>query len=290
MTDMDAGAASSIVLADGRSMAYAEYGDPAGRPLLALHGTPGSRLTFGRLDATARVAGVRVIATDRPGYGLSSPRPNGSFLGHADDIRQLLDRLYLDRVTLAGACGGGGFAAAAALRLPARVSRLVLACAMLPGPPAHALAGQSRRTRLLLGLAARARWLVRLAMGAQLRALARRSTPMDERMLKGRPSADRAVLTDAREFALVQAALTEAIRQGPSAAARELALYTGPGLPLGELAVPTVVLHGTADTHVPVGVARWAAGVIPRGRLVEFEGAGHLFLATDPMALLDEVV
>jgi pimeloyl-ACP methyl ester carboxylesterase len=33
-------------LGDGRALGYRIWGDPAGRPLLFLHGTPGSRLKF----------------------------------------------------------------------------------------------------------------------------------------------------------------------------------------------------------------------------------------------------
>ena len=33
-----------IVLADGRALCFAEWGDPEGFPVFALHGTPGGRL------------------------------------------------------------------------------------------------------------------------------------------------------------------------------------------------------------------------------------------------------
>ena len=58
-------------LPDGRRVGYADYGDPDGFPVFALHGTPGSRTMFRLADASAALKGLRLIAPDRPGYGLS---------------------------------------------------------------------------------------------------------------------------------------------------------------------------------------------------------------------------
>jgi len=63
----------TIRLPDGRGLAYSEWGDLAGRPVVLLHGTPGSRLICLDEDATL-AAGVRLLTMDRPGYGLSDPR------------------------------------------------------------------------------------------------------------------------------------------------------------------------------------------------------------------------
>jgi pimeloyl-ACP methyl ester carboxylesterase len=43
-------------LAGGRRIGYAEYGDPEGLPVFALHGTPGSRSMFALSDRLARDA------------------------------------------------------------------------------------------------------------------------------------------------------------------------------------------------------------------------------------------
>jgi pimeloyl-ACP methyl ester carboxylesterase len=76
--------ARTIRLRDGRRLGYAEGGDPAGRPLLYFHGWPGSRVE-GRLgDEAARAKGVRLIALDRPGMGLSDYQPRLSGLAPVD--------------------------------------------------------------------------------------------------------------------------------------------------------------------------------------------------------------
>jgi pimeloyl-ACP methyl ester carboxylesterase len=58
-------------LADGRRLGYAEYGARAGAPVMFFHGTPGSRRVARWAGAVARRRGIRLIAPDRPGFGLS---------------------------------------------------------------------------------------------------------------------------------------------------------------------------------------------------------------------------
>lgn len=60
-------------LPDGRALGYAEYGASHGKPLFYFHGWPSSRIEFAGLngDKIASELNVRVIAVDRPGFGLS---------------------------------------------------------------------------------------------------------------------------------------------------------------------------------------------------------------------------
>lgn len=76
------------VLPDGRTLALAGYGDPAGPPVALLPCAPGSRLLDPDPAATA-AAGVRLLGVDRPGYGASDPLPPGAVPtagGLADDV------------------------------------------------------------------------------------------------------------------------------------------------------------------------------------------------------------
>ena len=50
---------------------------------------------------------------------------------------------------------------------------------------------------------------------------------------------------------------------------------------LPAIRVPTLVLHGSEDTVVPVEVASYMAERIPGARLVEVPGAGHLYFGQD---------
>jgi len=71
------GAQSFISLPDGRRLCWAEYGDPAGRPLMFFHGGPGSRLpVVPRQEEIAAALGVRLLCPERPGFGESTRQPS----------------------------------------------------------------------------------------------------------------------------------------------------------------------------------------------------------------------
>ena len=102
------------MLPDGRRVACAEYGDPGGLPVLALHGTPGSRLMFALADRAARERCIRLIAPERPGYGLSDYRHSESLAHIAEDLSAVADAYELGRFAVIGVSGGGPYAVAAA--------------------------------------------------------------------------------------------------------------------------------------------------------------------------------
>jgi pimeloyl-ACP methyl ester carboxylesterase len=99
--DMDA-RANVLRLKDGRALGYAEFGDPNGAPVIALHGTPGSRLMFALADQAARERGLRIIAPERPGYGLSDAKEFPTLQDAVVDIAGLADFLELKRFAVLG--------------------------------------------------------------------------------------------------------------------------------------------------------------------------------------------
>jgi pimeloyl-ACP methyl ester carboxylesterase len=96
----------TIRLRDGRQLGYAEWGDFGGAPVLFFHGWPGSRIE-GRLgDEAARVTGVRLVAIDRPGMGLSVFQPRRTLVDWPADVVELASALGLDRFAVLGISGG----------------------------------------------------------------------------------------------------------------------------------------------------------------------------------------
>jgi pimeloyl-ACP methyl ester carboxylesterase len=53
--------------------------------------------------------------------------------------------------------------------------------------------------------------------------------------------------------------------------------------------VPTLILHGSEDTILPVEVAHFMAARIPTARVVEMPGVGHLSFGRTAMRIADEV-
>ena len=58
---------------------------------------------------------------------------------------------------------------------------------------------------------------------------------------------------------------------------------------LPAIRVPTLILHGTEDTVVPVEVGRFMAEKIPGARLIEIPGAGHLAVGRSSTAITEEL-
>ena len=91
-----------VQLPDGRSLAYAEYGDPTGFPVFLFHGLPGTRLSWGLIPDHPFPPGLRIIAPDRPGYGKSDPKHGRTMLDWPDDIASLADELNLEQFAVVG--------------------------------------------------------------------------------------------------------------------------------------------------------------------------------------------
>ncbi len=122
----------SLSLGDGRIITYRTYGDPGGRAVIALHGTPGSRLKFSGTAEAARRLGLRVVAPDRWGYGGTSIHPTPTLPAFADDVARLCHHLGLDRFAVMGVSGGGPYAAGTAALLSSRVTALALVAPVGP--------------------------------------------------------------------------------------------------------------------------------------------------------------
>ncbi|KAK2882581.1 hypothetical protein FQN49_000193 [Arthroderma sp. PD_2] len=108
----------TVSLRDGRMLGYTEYGNPTGYPLLYFHGWPSSRLEGYAADSVARRHGLRIIAPDRPGFGISTFQPNRRITDWPNDIQDLTRHLKLSRFAILGGSGGGPYAVACAHALP----------------------------------------------------------------------------------------------------------------------------------------------------------------------------
>jgi non-heme chloroperoxidase len=117
---------------DGTTLYYREYGD--GRPIVLLASQGLSSSMWQHLMVRLADQGFRCVALDRRGHGRSDDPGKGyDFDRFADDVSELLTRLDLRDVMLAGHSVGSAEAARYLTRHGTdRVSRLVLASTTLP--------------------------------------------------------------------------------------------------------------------------------------------------------------
>jgi pimeloyl-ACP methyl ester carboxylesterase len=279
----------TLRLPDGRQLGYAEYGDPNGMPLLFFHGTPGSRLQLKVFDASARDIGVRMVAPDRPGLGLSDFQPKRTILDRAHDVEALADSLHLERFAVMGISGGGPYAAATAYQLPERVTKVAFVSPAGPLTFPDATTGMLTSIRLLFRLARNAPWAVNMMMKKMTR---RRNNPerVRKQVLRSRrlPAADVALFENDEFLQTLLAGSREAFRTGTRGAAWDVVLCARPwGFQLEDIRVPSLLWHGEADVNAPVSMGRAIARTIPNCQAIFMPGEGHLSLAFKHM---DEIL
>ena len=265
----------TLRLKDGRLLGYAEYGAPSGKPLLFFHGGGGSRLLGELADEPARRLGLRVIAPDRPGIGLSDDQPGRSLLQWPEDVRQLAERLGLGHFAVLGLSNGGPFVAACARAIPGRLTAAVIVSGL--GPAGTPTEGQQPVTRFLLGLSRRYPTLYGALFAAMVRRGRRRPDRFVEQFFVGWPAADREALARPHLGAIVTNAIFEGYRRGGRAVGWDVALTTRTwGFRLEDVPTRIHLWHGEADTIVPPATARYVAAAIPDCVATYCPGEGHL--------------
>jgi pimeloyl-ACP methyl ester carboxylesterase len=269
-----------LKLRDGRTLAYAEYGKPAGQPVLLLNGSPGSRL----LHPDAIMAGsanTRIITLDRPGYGQSDTISHGRMLDRVDEAAELADVLGIERFAVIGVSSGGPHAAACAWRLPERVTALGVVSSPAPLPLAlpmdsdgleryEELDEETKATRALS-------WNEFFAWFKEHNG----STPPDVEqflafILDTVPECDRRAKELPEVYAFLRITFAEAFRQGMVGWAWDTWTLGRPwGFSVGDIHVPTYLWHGLDDEVVPIRHARALAQLIPNCAATYYPDTGH---------------
>lgn len=278
MTTADPRVDSSIELADGRSLAYARWGDPDGTPVVLLHGTPGSRLICPDEDATTAGA-VSLLTIDRPGYGRSDPCPDQTLLGFASDFAALAESLDLPSCPVVGWSGGGPYALACAVTSPERTTAigLVSSTGHVDGMPGDQRGLPPEVSRLIRdfrqrdpGAADRIHQRARLFTDNPLAIL--------EMTIENDDDPDRPLMLNPTVAAALATMWTEGARQG--AAGYVTGWKATWGLPWGfspgDVSTGVHIWHGLDDLVVPVAHARHLASAMPQAQLVTYPGEGHL--------------
>ena len=254
----------TIRLQDGRHLSFAEFGKTAGKPIFHFHGYPGSRLEGKITSPTASKCGVRLIAADRPGMGLSDFKPKRTILDWPDDVAELADFLKIDRFAVEGMSGGGPYSVACAYKISDRLT----SAGVLSGVGPHWDPGEP--------------W----------------SKPSDMKSVEGfwlqfsthMPEPDRRVIIDPPTLKLLTEEVFEAFQKGAEGPAYERELYGKDWGFKPEDISPNVnvyLWHGELDVNVPISMGRSMAKAIPNCKAEFYAEEGHYSTALNN---LEEII
>ncbi|MDQ6626138.1 MAG: alpha/beta hydrolase [Verrucomicrobiota bacterium] len=278
-----------LSLPSGAEIAYDEYGDPHGKPVIFCHGWPSSRSMAQLTHAAAAELGVRVISPDRPGINGSTYLAGRELLDWPPIVKALAEHLSLGNFRLLGISGGGPYALAAAWALPGEVE----ATAIVSGAPAIAsLADRSgllRLYRVMLGLYAKQPELLR-ALFHIARPFASTRPPLRIRplLLRLLQPCDADVLRDSAAFEACFESARRAWRGSARGVITDAEIYARPwGFPLEEVSGPIQLWHGTKDRTFSFRLARDLAARLLHCELTLVEGAGHYSL---PIRHMQEIL
>jgi pimeloyl-ACP methyl ester carboxylesterase len=275
----------TLTLADGRIVGYADYGPSDGIPVIWCHGGPGSRFAPPQLkDAGAE--GLRIIGIDRPGYGLSTPKP-GRMIGEwVHDALAVADALDIGKFFIIGASTGGAYALAVGAHVPQRVLGVIAICAM---------------TDMRFGLA-KAQMMADLPVNAAVwtaydrwHAIAVALELLGADGSKGAELLGTMILPPADMAVLMSGAYTGGSEEDQAGYAQGVLglvddrLADGGGwtsFDVGRISSPVIVLHGERDSFVAPFQAAHTASLVPGARLQMVPDLGHLSIVSEVIPAL----
>jgi pimeloyl-ACP methyl ester carboxylesterase len=256
---------------DGRVLGYEEYVHPDDVPnisrlpvVLLIPGIPGCRL-FSHPDvATGKLrTGVRLLVLERPGIGLSSPKPNNTILSWARDVEDLLKCLHIQRCSILGYSAGGPFAVSAAYGLgPGVVERLALISAVGPYDTPGAYKGMSWTYCLAWFLAGHMPSLIRRVVRAETPGILEDVVKVYRADIPNTPEPDQPVFADPQVEAMFCACSLEVhVRGQADTLAHEYALW---GQPWGfDLKGVYAFLCNICATFIHVGIMHRRPSAMP---------------------------
>ena len=264
---------SQVIDTDKGPIEYIRRGN-TGPLVLFLHGTPGG------YDQAPAEAEYRMIAPSRPGY-LRTPISVGRTPAEqADAYAALLDALEVtEKVFVMGASGGGPSSYTFTARYPERTAALIALEALSHPwtidddelPPAFFNTDFGNWLFLKIGEIQGPEGLVQ--------------------MLIPDPANQQRVLEDEEKLAsligLIWTTWPPSLRQ--DGLDNDFEQFAAMELPLADIAVPVLAVHGTADTNVDIEQAEYAAERINDFTLHVIEGADHMMPMTHAEEMGDAI-
>ena len=270
----------NIAVGDDRQIGFAEFGDPQGRAVFWLHGTPGARR---QIPMEARVYAerrqIRLIGIDRPGIGSSTPYQYDTVFAFADDLRTIADTLGIDKMEVIGLSGGGPYALACAAAMPDRVMAAGVIGGVAPTTGSDGIAGGvmgsvGLRVAPLLQVAGGP---IGLAASALIRLIRPLASPAADLYGRVSPEADRRLLARPEIKAMFLDDLLNGSRKQMAAPFADVVVFARDwGFRLDEVKVPVRWWHGDHDHIVPFEHGLHVVAKLPDVEMYHLPGESHL--------------
>lgn len=231
----------------------------AGPVLLFSHGFMMDHTMFNDQVAALRGA-YRCISWDERGFGQTPAPDHFSYWDSANDAVALLDHLGIEQAVFIGMSQGGYLSLRAALTHPRRVRALALIDSGAAPDAPEVLEGYTGMLEALCGEDEAMYDLVAAGVGQIIlgdQSLIDAWTPI----WKARRAVDRNALRTTGATLMSRDDISER---------------------LGEIACPTLVIHGTADVAIPMHHAELVVAGVQHGQLVVIEGGTHASNMTHP--------
>lgn len=264
---------------NGYLMHYEIHGD--GQPLVMIHGGLGGgegSLSMSEHHAETFSGDYRFICYDRRAAGKSETPAGGYDLpNQVQDLRALLERLDVTHAHVLGSSAGGPIAMSFALDYPEMVDSLLLINTMSYDSHDERQARQNELDNLLANEAALGR------TGAVEKALEARQPTLRQ--------------DDPAQFSKLAQINLERFDGIILSIRAYLDIGDGIESRLAEITMPTMIVHGDADTTIPVGCGIHLHELIPHSEFHIFPGAIHGLMANEPRRMgnmiteyLDEII
>ena len=278
----------TVKLSDGRSLSFARFGDPSGKPVFYFHGFPGSRFEAQSNHEAFLNAGIQILALDRPGIGHSTRKNKRKLLDWPDDVVEVAKILNLEKFSILGVSGGGPYALACARAIPGYLDKVTVACGLGPLDAPNATSGMMLSNRVLFRYARFFPPLLRLVIFMMVQQLSSKSANGLKKFIEGLPEPDRLVLSKTDSQGFVLASAVEGVRQGSGPLLNEIGIYSKFwGFKLEDLRVPVSLFQGEVDIDVPASMARYQASLIPNCEINLYPDDGHFSLLVKH---IDEII
>lgn len=272
---------------DGSRIAYSDHGPACGQPVFYFHSSMTSRPVPKAILRELKAIGCRVIAIDRPGFGLTDPAPHSQFEAAALDFQIVREKLGISR-PLAVARG-----AAQAVLAIARLDPLALGGAVLINPDPRSPSSKARWGPL--GAAKEMFFRNPQIIAPVARLLASRLT--SDRLadwlaksLKGSPADEKALTNPEVVSDYWRATRSLSTGRVTGYIAEQAALAKGADEPIRQVTWPWDIIIGEQDTlHRAEDVERYWQDVLPAASVTRLADAGRMLAFTHPQVIAQTI-